>query len=79
MNGNCWKLPDIISWSISTDQLNDSFRNFQFGDSFECRLRSCFFFFVFHTNSGNTKSDWTGLSDISYKSPFNRDSDEIKT
>ena len=37
------------------------------------------FFFVFHAKSGTTNINRNGSSDISYKSPFNRDSIEIET
>ena len=47
----------------------------------ELCIRVCFSFFLlfaFHAKSGTTKNDRTGLSDISYKSPFSRDSNDIK-
>ena len=36
------------------------------------------FDFYFPRKSGSTNKDWTGLSDISYCSPFSRDSNDIK-
>ena len=35
-------------------------------------------FFVFHSKSGTANNHRTGLSDISYYSPFSRNSDDIK-
>ena len=39
----------------------------------------CFRFFGFHAKSGTTNNHWTRLADISYKSPFSRDSNDVKT
>ena len=36
------------------------------------------FSFFFHAKLGTTNDNWTGLSDISYKSPFVRDLNDIK-
>ena len=38
----------------------------------------CFIVFVFHAKLGTTNHNWNGSSDISYLSPFNRDSNDIK-
>ena len=46
-------------------------RNFVFG----CVL---VFSFCFHAKSGTTNNHRTGLSDISYGSPYSRDSNHIK-